>query len=104
FHDSSHSSMSTLSLHDALPILLDEVEEGIEKIEGIVTVECIQDLVEDALLNNHHTSVAKAYIQYRERQRQKRQRDLFEKRTAMKDRKSTRLNSSHVSISYAVFC
>src|SRR5699024_8476969 len=68
----------------SLVTVLDEVEEGIEKIEGIVTVECIQDLVEDALLNNHHTSVAKAYIQYRERQRQKRQRDLFEKRTAMK--------------------
>src|SRR5699024_11803320 len=28
----------------------------------------------------------------------------FELRTVPKDRKSTRLNSSHVSISYAVFC
>src|SRR5207249_11847295 len=29
---------------------------------------------------------------------------LIEKVAAAKDRKSTRLNSSHVSISYAVFC
>ena len=68
----------------ALHTVIDEVEGGIEETEGIVTVECIQDLVEDALLNNQYTSVAKAYIQYRERQRQKRKRDLFEKRVAMK--------------------
>src|SRR5699024_11286872 len=29
---------------------------------------------------------------------------LWPRRLAQKDRKSTRLNSSHVSISYAVFC
>src|SRR5690625_6029446 len=28
----------------------------------------------------------------------------FEEQLSMKDRKSTRLNSSHVAISYAVFC
>src|SRR5207249_8200533 len=30
--------------------------------------------------------------------------DLWTRKTDMPDRKSTRLNSSHVSISYAVFC
>src|SRR5690625_6770009 len=30
--------------------------------------------------------------------------EAAEKRHALKDRKSTRLNSSHVAISYAVFC
>src|SRR5690625_6764389 len=30
--------------------------------------------------------------------------DLFTGRTGAQDRKSTRLNSSHVAISYAVFC
>src|SRR5437899_3531271 len=32
------------------------------------------------------------------------QRPLRRKRSAKKDRKSTRLNSSHLGISYAVFC
>src|SRR5699024_11877517 len=32
------------------------------------------------------------------------QRDYFGAHTYQRDRKSTRLNSSHVSISYAVFC
>src|SRR5256885_4236775 len=31
-------------------------------------------------------------------------RSLFDKRDASQDRKSTRLNSSHLVISYAVFC
>src|SRR5207253_7902920 len=30
--------------------------------------------------------------------------DLMVRRTSVQDRKSTRLNSSHVAISYAVFC
>src|SRR3989442_6212090 len=30
--------------------------------------------------------------------------EQFAERTALRDRKSTRLNSSHVRISYAVFC
>src|SRR5699024_11583607 len=30
--------------------------------------------------------------------------DFVQRETGRKDRKSTRLNSSHVSISYAVFC
>src|SRR5437868_9896723 len=38
------------------------------------------------------------------RQTHRRSSGPYDRRTARKDRKSTRLNSSHVSISYAVFC
>src|SRR5690348_18168364 len=39
-----------------------------------------------------------------EEDRQRRERDPFRRRDVREDRKSTRLNSSHPSISYAVFC
>src|SRR5699024_11896464 len=35
---------------------------------------------------------------------QRRRQDQHRRQTSLQDRKSTRLNSSHVSISYAVFC
>src|SRR5699024_12650206 len=41
---------------------------------------------------------------HRCRTRRRRHRRLRRQRPARADRKSTRLNSSHVSISYAVFC
>src|SRR5207253_6549907 len=37
-------------------------------------------------------------------ERQKRLREALDKEIHLRDRKSTRLNSSHVAISYAVFC
>ena len=61
-----------------------DVESGIEDNEEITTVECIQDLVEEALINTGHVTTARAYIQYRERQKQQRKRDLFKKRVLMK--------------------
>src|SRR5699024_10854464 len=54
------------------------------KKEEIATVECIRDLVEEALLANGYITTARAYIQYRERQKQERKRDLFKKRIPMK--------------------
>src|SRR5690606_41429439 len=85
---SATTEISTLSLHDALPILAQAVvgEEGVAVVgpgvrlageaEEVVAVEAeavVGDLVE----------VGQATAE---------------------DRKSTRLNSSHVKISYAVFC
>ena len=64
--------------------LVSKVIEKIEGIDGVVTVECIQDTVEDVLLNSDYKETARAYILYRERQKQKRERDIFEKRVAMK--------------------
>lgn len=64
--------------------ILDDIETELSKKEEIATVECIQDLVEEALLANGYITTARAYIQYRERQKQERKRDLFKKRVAMK--------------------
>ena len=64
--------------------LVDKVIERLEYIEGIITVECIQDVVEDVLLDSDYKQTARAYIIYRERQKQKRERDIFSKRVEMK--------------------
>src|SRR5699024_12293304 len=75
----STSSLSTLSLHDALPIF----SGGMKRRLGIA----------QALLNDPEILIVDeptAGLDPQERIRL--------------DRKSTRLNSSHVSISYAVFC
>lgn len=79
----SEESGEDISAGDMASII-GEVEIEIEKSEDVVTVECIQDRVEEALIANGFVQTARAYIQYRERQRQDRKRDLFEKRTEMK--------------------
>src|SRR5258708_23384948 len=80
FNDTATTEIYTLSLHDALPICSEEVI-----IESpFITIERINMLfpVFKKLLEKG----VKIYIMTRE------------------DRKSTRLNSSHQIISYAVFC
>src|SRR5690349_23929641 len=64
FNDTATTEIYTLSLHDALPILVDVFGAEAGGFDG--------------LLCSLHGEIA--------------------------DRKSTRLNSSHVEISYAVFC
>src|SRR5690606_41385430 len=85
--------VSTLALHDALPIFLElgagcEPRDGLHEVRvpavpGHVPVEPLPnvDVVWEVEARRHHPDDG-------ERQ----------------DRKSTRLNSSHVKISYAVFC
>src|SRR5438067_3472316 len=82
FNDTATTEIYTLSLHDALPIFplaagrrVPRQGEGVHPDHG---------RVRDLLLFGHHVP------------RVPRGRGA--------DRKSTRLNSSHVSISYAVFC
>lgn len=73
------------SIEDAsIKAVVSKVEDNLLAEDDIVSVEQIQDKIEEALLQNGFTKTARAYIQYRERQRQGRQRDLFEKRTVMK--------------------
>src|SRR5205814_10499384 len=93
------TSISTLSLHDALPIWYrdstssfgDNVVVGADE-EVVVVVDVGLDVVEEAgvlevevggaAFDEPHATTAATRI----------------------DRKSTRLNSSHLGISYAVFC
>src|SRR2546430_17700782 len=81
FNDTATTEIYTLSLHDALPIL-----QGLERGER-QHYESVPGLPQHgALLGDHPCD------------RQLRAAD------ADRDRKSTRLNSSHSQISYAVFC
>src|SRR3712207_7231454 len=86
FNDTATTEIYTLSLHDALPIL------AFEKLE----------LVDEAL----HAAVAPLL-----RESRPHRGEVFPQaggetahRGGTGDRKSTRLNSSHANISYAVFC
>src|SRR5438874_13464750 len=65
FNDTATTEIYTLSLHDALPIF--------------------QQVLDDLLVAGQRSAQAQVG-------------------TLTRDRKSTRLNSSHVEISYAVFC
>src|SRR5258708_35360948 len=80
FNDTATTEIYTLSLHDALPIfrqVLGEREELALHLEGLLPA------VRDA----------------------RKPQDLLARRGRLgRDRKSTRLNSSHQIISYAVFC
>src|SRR5205807_10382478 len=84
----------TLSLHDALPIFC---EYGTVKVEKLLTVE-------------RYSHVMHIVSSLRGRLRE--DVDCFDAlmacfpagTEAVQDRKSTRLNSSHLVISYAVFC
>src|SRR3712207_7733228 len=75
FNDTATTEIYTLSLHDALPIYMPRVLLG-------------KDVV-----GNHNGVIPVGHEQWHQA--------LEEGRL---DRKSTRLNSSHANISYAVFC
>src|SRR5690242_20755822 len=78
FNDTATTEIYTLSLHDALPIL--PVQISCARASGHVS--CSPTLRE-----RQGATVEDMDLDWIER-----------------DRKSTRLNSSHMSISYAVFC
>src|SRR5256885_12971365 len=76
FNDTATTEIYTLSLHDALPIFRDG-----------------------------HGRLPKADLEEsKQRGRRKRRPPILTITSARSDRKSTRLNSSHLVISYAVFC
>src|SRR5256885_15205072 len=81
FNDTATTEIYTLSLHDALPISLG--------IELDLSRGCRQPML-------HR-------IGTEGRQHDRRRGGIGQTRRAL-DRKSTRLNSSHLVISYAVFC
>src|SRR2546429_6053586 len=78
FNDTATTEIYTLSLHDALPISLPK---------GVARVGCTAEILD----------VVKRYEDGR-------MDILTAGRAPFRDRKSTRLNSSHGYISYAVFC
>src|SRR5437868_13080813 len=94
FTDTATTEIYTLSLHDALPIL-----QRIEQETGGLNADVGKLRVEKWKVDSstkHQASENIGSIQ----------RNVTAALPALiaADRKSTRLNSSHVSISYAVFC
>src|SRR3712207_9579252 len=79
FNDTATTEIYTLSLHDALPIF--KVVED-EQLGGCV--EGVLGVVEFGGFSVHRAGDEVGQV--------------------LRDRKSTRLNSSHANISYAVFC
>src|SRR3712207_9035856 len=89
FNDTATTEIYTLSLHDALPILVPLVD-GLIDIYALVALQPNQRRLQQAREDLRHLGLANPGFAFQE------------KRPA--DRKSTRLNSSHANISYAVFC
>src|SRR5207245_8936952 len=92
----SHPDPLTLSLHDALPICRPRAQNAAGVAEN--------DLVEHIAEFNGHFNLAnrtRAVVGDRAEQKG---HFLVQEVGGAGDRKSTRLNSSHGSISYAVFC
>src|SRR3712207_9565055 len=87
FNDTATTEIYTLALHDALPI--SGAETGVMLA---ISLHAVRDDLRDVLV-----PINKKYPLA----------DLMEACRAypgLSDRKSTRLNSSHANISYAVFC
>src|SRR5437870_13774590 len=74
FNDTATTEIYTLSLHDALPI------------SDVIRIGLTRNRVPDLWLGDLNAQIGAC------------------KTAERRDRKSTRLNSSHVAISYAVFC
>src|SRR3712207_7960859 len=87
FNDTATTEIYTLSLHDALPISPGQRRAGVAAGPGQRVDD--GDRV-DALQEVRHAAVGLGRTRGLEHQ--------------VVDRKSTRLNSSHANISYAVFC
>src|SRR3989454_12494656 len=79
FNDTATTEIYTLSLHDALPISA-HVSGGVDEGRAVNHLSTT-----DAIISASTTSCPSTY-------------------PSPLDRKSTRLNSSHLVISYAVFC
>src|SRR3712207_8405701 len=83
FNDTATTEIYTLSLHDALPIYASAEElKNIQEVRDIALSKKWCRTVE-LVISETNKGLADSIIQ---------------------DRKSTRLNSSHANISYAVFC
>src|SRR5690606_39450734 len=101
---SLHSARSTLSLHDALPI---SPPTNLLLLAGNRLCGALAGTrigVRALATNRQRAAVAQAAIAAQVHQPLDIHRNFATQIALDLDRKSTRLNSSHVKISYAVFC
>src|SRR3712207_7538461 len=90
FNDTATTEIYTLSLHDALPIFL--VNRGSKEFDSDIYAGEDLDIEAKKVLSEFANLKATGNI------------DVTARNIEVTDRKSTRLNSSHANISYAVFC
>src|SRR3989449_4172206 len=104
FNDTATTEIYTLSLHDALPIWLSDLADRHVHLDGGLARALAGTSVSARALAAHRQplSMAHAAVAAQVHQPLDRHRDLAAQ--DLGDRKSTRLNSSHGYISYAVFC
>src|SRR3712207_6872249 len=91
FNDTATTEIYTLSLHDALPIY----DIGYNNIKVYLSEASISFVNKSSYSLYLKTVVLGPYLRYIPSDNDKEE---------YLDRKSTRLNSSHANISYAVFC
>src|SRR5207248_10168728 len=98
FTDTATTPIHTLSLHDALPIFTpNHLNRTVKEVSGRTASSHIAEmLLHEAKVLLKYTNLSVAEIAYR--------LQFSEPSSFNRDRKSTRLNSSHRTISYAVFC
>src|SRR5690606_39771605 len=100
FNVTSPPEMHALSLHDALPILA-----AGDDADAHVGWRRVGAAIADGFAGAHALHGDHGAVQrHRRLQAELRGAAPGQRACAEKDRKSTRLNSSHVKISYAVFC
>src|SRR3712207_8389351 len=88
FKDTATTEIYTLSLHDALPIVLTEEEQALLRWPAAPrSLRAARWSEADTVLVDEEAGLLERTAGY-----------------GHVDRKSTRLNSSHANISYAVFC
>src|SRR3712207_8873023 len=93
FNDTATTEIYTLALHDALPICLAKFDGNRQRVLRIREFQQIAGRAGRA----GYDTVGYVVVQAPEHV-------IENERLVAKDRKSTRLNSSHANISYAVFC
>src|SRR5690606_42057966 len=93
-----------LSLHDALPISRGTLTMGHARaIVGLKDHDLMKEVAAETIKNEWSVRELEDYIQKLEQPEKKTKASKPAKTDPFIDRKSTRLNSSHVKISYAVF-
>src|SRR5207253_11482947 len=96
-------ALSTLSLHDALPIYFRRATFG-GAVRGEVPCPWVKVVVRPVELRGERQLQFSYFDGRKTLTKNFRTPDAAAPLAELLDRKSTRLNSSHVAISYAVFC
>src|SRR5207253_5472758 len=97
FYHSPNTYIYTLSLHDALPISENE------SLGSFLTHLSNYSFLQPLLISINQI-LTETYIYLNSNEPKLKDYQILNSNQFPKDRKSTRLNSSHVAISYAVFC